>query len=88
MSWADYWAKRRNEKRTGVIVDWYQKRLRVSAPYDPEFIALAHKYNGKWRARSKSWSFRMSVGHIIIGQVRIIFADYPIEIRKRESATF
>lgn len=84
VGWAQYWEKKRKEVKTTVTIDWYDKRLRVSCPYDTEFIAMAHKYQGRWRPRSKSWSFRMSVGHIIIPRTYTIFAGLPIVMKRRD----
>lgn len=83
MGWKEYWEQKRTAPRTSVVIDWSGSRMRVSVPYHPSFIALAHKYQGKWKHRSRSWSFRASVGHIILANIRVIYADCPIEVRKR-----
>lgn len=75
-----YWAKRntyatRAKEQGVVLVRYVGSRMQVTAPYSEAFILEAHRLGGRWRTRSKVWSFPEPVHKLVILHIKRIFGE-------------
>ena len=59
---SDYWTQKRRERTAAaqsgaVTVRYTRSRIQVLCPFHPGFSAGARAIGGRWRYRSKIWSF-------------------------------
>lgn len=61
-----------------VILTVAGSRLQVSAPYNEEWIREAKRLSGRYRYRSKRWSFPLTNEVQVLKTLRRIFEDQAI----------
>lgn len=88
-AYVDYWNRRREQADTDkVIVLWHplgtgkSSRFHVIAPYSIELVAGARALNGRWRARSKVWSFDKSQFDDVMALLCKVYSQSNVEVRK------
>ena len=86
-----YWKERRKVQEAitsagCAIVEWRQGRVHVSAPYRTEFIQAAHRLNGRWRPRSRVWSFPPEAHKEVLAVCKEIYGRHKVVSRKHGMA--
>lgn len=73
--------------RKGIVIKFRAvgRRFQVESPYNQEFILAAHQMEGRWRRRSRVWSFpRASYLKVTLAVCRIYGVESQDIIRVRE----
>lgn len=60
--WGTYWREKRAAKAAlteqgKVLASMYQTRLHITSPFHPAFARGARELGGRWRPRSRVWTF-------------------------------
>ncbi len=63
-----------------VTIQVVQGRLQVSAPYNDQFVAGAKQLSGKWKYRSRVWSFPVESQPLLLKLIEDCYHKKPVTI--------
>ncbi len=73
--------KARNE---GIVLIYVSKsRVSVVSPYSQKFVVAAREMSGRWRSRTKQWTFPISGIRLIVEACTDIYGRDKIRIIKQ-----
>lgn len=74
--WKDRRAKDASEVAAGrVLIRSQNSRLQISAPYNSEFNRRGRELGGKWRQRTRVWSFPWDSHRLVLQLVCTIYGE-------------
>lgn len=87
--WREHWAKRNaiSEASTAageVTITSRRKRCQVHAPLNPEFVDGANALGGRWRPKTKVWTFSIRSIHLVVELCVRVYGRDAIKVKGSE----
>lgn len=88
--WKDHWDRKRAKKAkvvdAGAVLVQYEPtarggRIHVSCEYSHEFVKRAKELSGKWRARTKVWSFDACSSRLVVELCQSIYGKGNVRLK-------
>lgn len=80
--WRDRKESYESARSTGIVLVYVysNKRIRVVAPYDKDWLNKAHELGGRWRKRTKSWTFGTLVIKPVLNALIYIYGGSRVKV--------
>lgn len=82
--WATIWERKQEARDLArelghVLITRAQSRIQVISPYNDQFVLGAHALGGRWKERSRCWSFPAHTSAQIAELANLIWHVYGLE---------